>query len=130
MCRNRLCKRFRLTQAVTFADGTLILNLEEGDYLNCQQYCIVVADTIPAGVIAGSPVVVTIGDGAVQYPLVDRCGTQVTERIIGSRRIYKTVVRTTATGGSFQLLDYKVCDPVVLDSIDGADPATGGGGGA
>lgn len=128
MCRNRLCRRFRTTQAVTFADGTLTLNLEEGDYLNCQQYCIVVANAIPADVIANSPVVVTIGDGTEQYPLVDRCGTQVTERIIGSRRIYKTVVQTTGTGGSFRLLDYKVCDPVVLASIDGTAPAAGGDG--
>lgn len=128
MCRNRLCNRFRTTEAVTFADNTLILNLEEGDYLNGQQYCIVVADAIPADVIARSPVVVTIGDGTVQYPLVDRCGVQVTERIIGARRIYKTVVKTSATGGVFKLLDYKACNPVSLESINGTAPATGGGG--
>lgn len=128
MCRNRMCKRFRMTQAVTFADGELILNLEEGEYLNGQQYCIVVADTIPTDVIARSPVVVTIGDGTVQYPLVDRCGDQVTERIIGSRRIYKTMVRTTGTSGVFRLLDYKVCDPVVLESINGTAPVAGGDG--
>lgn len=127
MCFNKLCNRFTPTDGITFADGTLILNLPAGNYNNCEKYCIVVADARPAGIIAGSQVVFTIGGGAVQYPLLDRCGTPVTERAIVPRTMFGAVLKTTATGGSFYIPKYKVCNPVVLERVDGTAPAGGDG---
>lgn len=100
----RLCDRLVLSQDVTFADGTLTINIPEGSYNNGCKYCIVVSRTVPTTTTRDAPVVITIGTGTEQYPLVDRCCAQVTEREIESRTKYSTCVSTTPTGGTFRLL--------------------------
>lgn len=122
----RLCPRLILSAAVTFADGTLTINLPAGSYNNNQKYCIVVAQAIPAETTITAPVVVTIGDGTVEYPLTNRYGVQVTANLIRSRTRYATCVSTTATGGAFRMLGMpKGCCPVTsnLTAIDGTAPA-------
>lgn len=37
-CVGRLCPRFIISQAVTFADGTLTVNLPAGSYTNGERY--------------------------------------------------------------------------------------------
>ncbi len=68
----RLCDRLIISQAVTFTDGTLIINLPAGAYNNCRKYCIVIAQAIPAATTINAPVVITIGAGTEQYPLTNR----------------------------------------------------------
>ena len=72
-CNNvcRLCDRLILSQAVTFAGGTLTINIPAGSYNNGAKYCIVVAQAIPAATTINAPVVITIGSGTMQYPLVN-----------------------------------------------------------
>lgn len=130
MCFNKLCRRFTPTDGITFAGDSLVINLPAGSYSNCEKYCIVIADSRPAGIIAGSPVVFTIGGGAEQYPLIDRCGQPVTERAISPRTMFGVILKTTTTGGSFVIPKYRSCNPSVLESIDGTAPAAEGGGGA
>ena len=79
-CNNvcRLCDRLILSQAVTFAGGTLTINIPAGSYNNGAKYCIVVAQAIPAETTINAPVVITIGSGTTQYPLVNRCCAQIT----------------------------------------------------
>ena len=83
MCSNnanscRLCKNLIISQSVTFAGGLLVIKLPAGNYLKGCKYCIVVAQAIPAETTINAPVVVTVGDGTVQYPLT-RCNcAQVT----------------------------------------------------
>lgn len=125
----RLCDRLVLSQAVTFADGTLIINLPAGSYNDGQKYCIVVAQTIPAETTITAPVVITIGDGTEEYPLTNKCCAQLTAASLRTRTRYATVVSTNATGGSFKLLGKASCAPNNnLTAIDGTAPATGGGG--
>ena len=129
-CKNvcRLCDSLVLSQAVTFADGTLTINLPAGSYNRGEKYCIVIAQTIPATATITAPVAVTIGDGAVEYPLVDRCCAQVTACALRTRTRYATVVATDAAGGTFKLLGRAACAPVnALAAIDGTAPATEGG---
>lgn len=136
-CKNvcALCPRLVISQAVTFADGVLAVNLPAGSYTNGQKYCIVVAQTIPATTTINAPVVVTIGTGTVQYPLTKRNCAQVTACGIRTRTRYSTVVSTSATGGAFRLLGTPCCAPNnTLTAIDGTAPTapttpTGGGGG-
>ena len=70
-CKNvcRLCPRLIISQAVTFADGTLTVNIPAGSYANGEKYCIVVAQTRPATTTIDAPVVITIGAGTETYPL-------------------------------------------------------------
>lgn len=127
----RLCDRLILSQAVTFADGTLTINIPAGSYNNNCKYCIVIAQAIPAATTITAPVVVTIGDGTVEYPLTNRNGAQLTANMIRTRTRYATCVSTTATGGAFRMLGTpKGCCPVTsnLTAIDGTAPVEGGDG--
>ena len=120
----RLCDRLILSQAVTFADGTLTINLPAGAYQNCGKYCIVVAQAIPAATTINAPVVITIGTGTEEYPLTNRCCAQLTACAIRTRTRYSTVVSTTPTGGTFKLLGNACpCPANNLTSIDGTAPA-------
>lgn len=124
----KLCDRLILSQAVTFADGTLTVNLPAGSYLDGCRYCIVVAQTIPAETTINAPVVITIGDGTAEYPLTNCCCAPVTACSIRTRTKYATVVVTTGAGGAFKLLGKPACAPNnALPALDGTDPAEGGG---
>lgn len=125
----RLCDRLILSQAVTFADGTLTINLPAGSYNDGQKYCIVVAQAIPEATTISAPVVITIGTGTEEYPLTNRCCAQLTAASLRTRTRYATVVSTSATGGTFKLLGKASCAPANnLTAIDGTAPATGGDG--
>lgn len=124
MCKNvcKLCDRLVISQAVTFADGTLTVNIPAGSYANGCKYCLVIAQTIPEATTITAPVVVTIGDGTVEYPLVNQCCAQVTACALRTRTRYATVVSTSATGGSFKMLGRGCCAPNnALAAIDGTD---------
>ena len=124
-CIGKLCDRFILSQAVTFADGTLTINLPAGSYANGCKYCIVVAQAIPDTTTITAPVVITIGDGTVEYPLTNRCCAQITAASLRTRTRYAVVVATTATGGTFKMLGNPCCSPDNrLAAIDGTAPVT------
>lgn len=130
-CTNvcRLCDKLIISEAVTFDGTSLVINLPAGSYANGCKYCIVVAQAIPAATTINAPVVITIGDGTVEYPLTNRCCAQVSACAIRTRTRYATVVSTSAVGGSFKLLGRPCCAPNnALASIDGTAPAAEGGG--
>lgn len=137
MCSNnanscRLCKNLIISQSVTFAGGLLVINLPAGNYLKGCKYCIVVAQAIPAETTINAPVVVTVGDGTVQYPLT-RCNcAQVTACALRTRTRYPVTVVTDGTSGSFRLRGSVACAPNnALAGLDGTAPeapAEGGGG--
>lgn len=130
-CKNicRLCDRFIISEAVTFADGTLTINIPAGSYGNGCKYCIVIAQTIPAATTITAPVVITIGDGTEEYPLTNQCCAQVTACALRTRTKYSVVVSTDATGGVFKLLGKPCCAPNnALPAIDGTAPVEGGAG--
>lgn len=132
-CKNvcKLCDRLIISQAVTFAAGTLTINLPEGSYANGCKYCIVVAQAIPVETTITAPVVVTIGDGTEEYPLVGCNCAQLVACQVRTRTKYAAKVVTTATGGSFRLLGKPNCAPNnALAAIDGTAPAAAGGDGA
>lgn len=124
-CTNvcKLCDRLVISQAVTFAGGTLTVNIPAGSYQNGCKYCIVIAQTIPAATTITAPVVITIGDGTEEYPLTNRCCAQVVASALRTRTRYATVVSTDATGGVFKMLGKGCCAPSnSLDAIDGTAP--------
>ena len=126
-CKNvcRICDRLIISQSVTFADGTLTVNIPAGSYNNGEKYCIVVAQAIPAATTITAPVVVTIGDGTVAYPLTGCNCAQLVACQIRTRTRYAARVVTTATGGTFRLLGRASCAPSnALTAIDGTVPAT------
>ena len=120
----KLCDRLVISQAVTYTAPNLIVNLPAGSYGNGCEYCIVVAQAIPAATTITAPVVITIGDGTEQYPLVDQCCAQVIACALRTRTRYKVRVATSATGGSFKMLGRGCCAPSNhLPALDGTAPA-------
>ena len=124
-CIGKLCRRLVLSQSVTFADGTLTVNLPAGSYANGERYCIVIAQAIPAETTIVAPVVFTIGEGTETYPLQNRCCAPVTACGIRTRMRYAAVVSTSPTGGVFKMLGSPACSPdYSLAAIDGTAPTT------
>ena len=120
-----LCDRLVISQAVTFAGGTLTVNIPAGSYANGEKYCIVIAQTIPAAATITAPVVVTIGAGTEEYPLTGKNCEQVTACALRTRTRYSVVVSTSATGGTFKMLGRGCCAPSnALAAIDGTAPTT------
>lgn len=105
----RLCRRLIISTAVTFADGTLTINIPEGNYGNKEKYCIVVAQTIPAGTTITAPVVITIGDDTTEYPLLNADCTTVYACSINTRTRYSVCVSTDIVSGVFKLLGRLPC---------------------
>lgn len=127
----KLCDRLIISQAVTFAAGTLTVNLPAGSYGNGCRYCVVVAQAIPAETTINAPVVVTIGTGTVEYPMTNRCCAPVSACAIRTRTKYPVIVSTTAAGGTFKVLNGLSCAPNnALTAIDGTAPAAAAGGDA
>lgn len=121
----QLCDKIRISQAITFSNGTLIINLPAGNYEDCGKYCIVLAQSIPSTTTINSPVVVTVGDGTQQYPLTNCNCSPVTACSLRTRTRYSVCVSTTATGGTFRLIGKPCCAPKnQLQSINGTVPAT------
>lgn len=128
-CKNncKLCDRLIISQAVTFAGGVLTVNIPAGSYSNGCKYCIVIAQTIPAETTIAAPVVITIGDGTVEYPLTGCDCAQVTACALRTRTRYSVRVATTASGGTFKMLGRGCCAPnYALSAIDGTDPTAAG----
>lgn len=118
MCNNncQLCPRFIISDSVTVATvngvDTLVIDIPSGTYFNCSNWCIVVAQAIPATATINMPVAISIGGVTTTvYPLV-RCDcAQVTACAIRTRTKYPVRVVTTATGGSFRVLRGLCCSP-------------------
>lgn len=121
----QLCSRLVISQAVTFSNDTLIINLPAGSYNDGEKICIIVAQAIPAATTINAPAFITIGTGTQQYPLTKSDCSQVTACSLRTRTRYSVCVSTTATGGTFKLIGKPCCAPNNrLTSINGTAPAT------
>lgn len=107
----QLCKRLIISQAITFTDNTLVVNLPDGSYANGEKYCIVLAQSIPDTVTISAPVVFTIGDGTTTFPLVTRNCAAVTACGVRTRTKYSTCLVTSATGATFRMIGKPCCSP-------------------
>lgn len=108
---NCLCKNLVISQGVTFADNTLVINLPAGSYANGQKYCIIVAQPIPDTTTIIANVAITIGeDTETTYPLLNCDCTNVTACQISTRKRYSTIVRTNIQSGVFKLTGRIACN--------------------
>ena len=121
-CKNvcRLCDNFIMSQSVNFT------GLPAGSYANCRKVCIVVAQKIPDTTTINAPVFITIGGGAVQYPLMRRNCRQVVASGLRTRTRYKTVVETTNDSGLFRMIGEPCCTPDNRLSAINGEAADGG----
>lgn len=107
-------------EAVTFADDTLTINIPQRTYSSGCPYFLRLNEAIPDTATVGADVVVTIGEGTVEYPLLDLSGVQVTAERLRSGYSYPVAVVGSGANGAFRLLAplrYSQCSAVF--SIDG-----------
>lgn len=127
----RIDPRSVTPEEITFADDTLTINLPARSYNSGIPYFLRLLDPIPAETTIGAEVVITIGDGTVEYPLLDCAGVQVTAERLRSGYSYPVTVVSSGANGAFRLLaplTYSRFNAAF--SIDGTDPAVEEGGGA
>lgn len=120
----RLCDKIRISTAVNVVAGNVVVNIPAGGYNNGEKYCIIVAQNIPATAPIGANVLISIGGGTIQYPLMDHNCRPVNVCAIRTRTRYSVCVETTATGGVFRMMGRGCCAPTNnLASINGTAPA-------
>ena len=127
-CKNicKICDRLVLSHEITFDGTNLVVNLPAGSYNNNEKYCVILAQTIPTTTTIGAGVVFTIGDGTVQYQLVNRYCRPITACGIRTRYKYSLCVETTPTTAVFKMLGNPCCQPNNdLRAIDGTAPVAG-----
>lgn len=117
-CKNicKLCDRLIISQSVTVVtvDGTdtLVIDLPQRAYNNCEKYCIIIAQTIPATATILMPVAFSIGGVTTTvYPLTQCNCAQVTACGIKTRTKYSTRVIINGNTGVFRLLGNVCCYP-------------------
>ena len=127
MSNCKICKRLVGSVTVTVAGTSLVINVPAANYDNCERLCLAVLQEIPTTATRGMPVVVTIGTGTTQYPLVRCNGTPVTQEYIGQGNIYQLRVQTTSTSAVFRVLNNLCTVSTSIPSIPiVAAPAAGG----
>lgn len=107
MCINncKLCDKFIISQSIVYnaTVNQLIVDLPSGNYSNCSNYCIVLAQTIPAEATINTQVVFTIGgDQTIGYPFLNCNCAPVLASQVRTRRIYSTRVNTGIGAGVFK----------------------------
>lgn len=128
MSNCKICKHLVASVTVTVTATALVINIPERTYDNCEKFCLLVAQEVPATATRGLPVVVTIGTDTTQYPLVNCKGLPVTQEYIGQGNIYKSKVLTTTTSAIIKVLCEISCACTNLPAIPvpAVTPATGG----
>lgn len=129
MCNGKLCKRFVGSVSVTVTGTSLVVNIPQANYDDCEKLCIAILQEIPTTATRGLPVVITIGTNATEYSLIRCNGTPVTQEYIAQGNIYRAIVQTTVTSAVFRVLGCLSAACVNLASIPVATtvPPAGGG---
>lgn len=124
----RIDPRSVTPEEITFADDTLTINLPQRSYNSGCPYFLRLVDAIPAETTIGSEVIITIGTGTVEYPLLDCNGVQVTAEQLRSGYSYPVAVVSSGANGAFKLLAPLAYSKYnAAFSVDGTDPAAEGG---
>lgn len=119
-----LCNKLVLSQGITFANSTLVVNLPANAYGNGQKYCIVLAQSIPDTTVINAPVVFTIGtDTTTTYPFVNCDCTPVYASQVRTRRVYSTRVNTAVGTGVFKYIG-KCCLPSNATTVNQSIPTS------
>ena len=96
-----------LTTAVAVSGTNLVLTLPEMTFNNCQQYCIRIAQDIPATATNLMNVAIQIGTTATLYPIVRKCGHYLYANQVRTRRNY--LILAAGDTQRFVLLNGFIC---------------------
>lgn len=107
-------KIFSSSVTVVAVEGvnTLVIDVPQQSFKNCQRGCLVIIQNIPTTATIGMPVAVSIGGVTTTvYPVMTCDCSQVTACMLRTRRRYPFRVSTNVTGGVFRILKNLSCAP-------------------
>lgn len=112
----KICDSFVVSTSVTVVtvDGTdtLVIDLPAGTYPDRCDYCIVVAQAVPAAATIAMPVAFSIGGVTTTvYPFINCNCTQVTACGVQTRTRYPVTVSTNTVSGVFRSRRPLCCYP-------------------
>lgn len=99
-CKGRLCPNFVISSSVTATADSLVVNIPS---LACLRGCLVITQTIPDAATINLPVVITVGTDTTEYPLVDRCGVQLSAGRLDVRTRYPYCFISANTQSIFKI---------------------------
>lgn len=116
MCNNSCneCPRKIYSSSVTIVtvDGTptLVIDVPQQSFNNCQRGCIVITQNIPVAATVAMPVAISIGGVTTTvYPVVSCDCSQVVVPMLRTRRRYPFKVVTNSTSAVFKILRNLSC---------------------
>lgn len=100
----KLCNRLILSTAINYDATTdrVLVALPADVFENCQKYCVVLAQAIPAAATINSQVFFTVGTNPTQYPFLNKDCTPIYATQIRTRKIYAVKVNTSIDAGVFK----------------------------
>lgn len=123
----RIDPRSVTEETLTFAAGVLTINVPQRSFSAGCPYFLRIVDPIPAETTIGAAVVITIGTGTVEYPLLDCNGGQVTAERLRTGYSYPIELIESGTTGAFQVqapLRYcRTTGAFMVDGTEGGDGA-------
>lgn len=118
MCNNSCneCPRKIYSSSVTVVTvddvDTLVIDVPQQTFLNCQKGCIVITQSIPSTATLFMPVAISIGGVTTTvYPVLNCNCEQVTACMIRTRRRYPFKVAINGTDANFKVLKNLSCGP-------------------
>lgn len=88
------CRHLVRSTAVALADGALAITIPAVTLSNRERVCLVVAQALPAGTTADTPVQLLITGSTTPYPLQTHFGNRVYADQIRTRRVYHLTAAT------------------------------------
>ena len=127
ICKNSctLCRKLIISTSVTWNGTSVVVTIPDGNYLNNERYCIVIAQAIPSEATINSTVIIQIGTGTQTYPLTKCNCRPFLAKDLSSRTKYPICVETTPTSAVFRLIGKQCCAvDSNLASVNGTAPVT------
>lgn len=99
----RIDPRSVTAETLTFAADVLTINVPQRTFAAGCVYFLRIEDEIPPETTIGADVVITIGTGTVEYPLLDCNGVQITAERLRSGYSYPIVLVNSGANGAFKV---------------------------
>ena len=109
--KGKLCQNFVLSSSVTVDGTNLVVNIPT---LPSTCGCLVISQAIPDTATVNMPVVVTVGTDTTAYPLVDKCGVQISAGRLDIRYRYPFTFITANTTSIFKVCGTRCPYNVIL----------------
>ncbi len=109
------CAHFTRSTAIAVTGGNVVITIPSETVRNCEKTCICLAQNIPEGATAATPVVVEVTGIADTFALLNKCGNTVRGDQLRSRKVLHAIALTDIP--AFKLCDNNLCKTDYTPSV-------------